>query len=431
MEDAPKYINKKEIVSSLVEIQQNGMLNEIQNEYLFWDKVKYKSKPYAPEKVWSAIKLHRKLSAKQVCFGEYSFQFVITNFIQKAVHLFDMHFGGTLGSNIGIAETDKTKYIISSLIEESISSSQIEGANTTRKKAKEMIQLEKKPQNKSDLMIMNNYITMKYIIQNKNEYLTISGLLQIHKLITSNTLESIEDEGSFRKSDDVRVVNYTQAEVVHIPPLQNKLEDLLNELCSFFNNDDKEEFIHPIIKGCIIHFMIGWLHPFTDGNGRTARALFYWYMLKKGYWLTEFLSISRIIKDTKNQYEKAYLYTEKDENDLSYFITYNLKIMEKAYYSLKEYISKKQKEVYQSGNFMKIPEINERTAQILKLIYDDENRVLSIKEVESRFLISNYTARMDLKKLVDLGFLQRIQVKKNKYSFIKSSEFDRIIKKYL
>ncbi|PIE51064.1 MAG: cell filamentation protein Fic [Flavobacteriales bacterium] len=430
MEDAPKYIDKKEIISLLVEIQENGLLKKIQNDYLFWDKVKYKSKSYVPEKLWSAIKLHRRLNAKKLDFGKYSFQFMVTDFIQQALHLFDMHFGGTLGSNIGIAETDKTKYIISSLIEESISSSQMEGANTTRKKAKEMIRLEKKPKNKSDLMIMNNYITMKHIVQHKDKDLTPENLLEIHKLITNNTLDSSQEEGAFRKSDDVRVVNYTQAEIVHMPPPQKELEKLIEDICFFFNNDT-EKFIHPIIKGCIIHFMIGWIHPFTDGNGRTARALFYWYMLKKGYWLTEYLSISRIIKDTKNQYEKSYLYTEKDENDLSYFITYHLKTMEKAYYSLKDYIYKKQKEVYQSGRFMKIPEINERTAQILKLLYDDSDRVLSIKDIENRFQISNYTARMDLKKLVELGFLEKIQVNKKRYSFIKSNAFDKIIKKTL
>jgi Fic family protein len=67
--------------------------------------------------------------------------------------------------------------------------------------------------------------------------------------------------------------------------------------------------------------MIGWIHPFTDGNGRTARAIFYWYMLKKGYWL-ENLSISRIIKDTlKLNMKKSILYSEADGNDLGYFIT--------------------------------------------------------------------------------------------------------------
>jgi Fic family protein len=171
------------------------------------------------------------------------------------------------------------------------------------------------------------------------------------------------------------------------------------------------------------------LHPFTDGNGRTARALFYWYMLKKGYWLTEYLSISKIIQDTKNQYEKSYLYTESDDNDLSYFITYHIKTMEKAYEALKEYINRKQKEVFQAAKFMKIPEINERTAQILKLLNDDSDRILNTKEVETRFNISNFTARSDLKTLVRLGFLDVIQVNKKKRNYIKSESFNMIIKK--
>jgi Fic family protein len=428
IEQAPKYKEEKDTISLMVELQSNGILKSIQDEYLYWDKVKYKSKKYSANKLWNAVKLDRILKANRVKFGNYSFSFIVTDFMQRALHKFDMHIGGTLGSNIGIEETDKTKYIISSLIEESISSSQIEGANTTRKKAKEMIQLEKKPKSKSELMIMNNYITMKYIVQNKEKDLTPENILYVHKLISNGTLDSSDEEGAFRKNDDVHVVDYTKGEIVHTPPLKKDLEKLIDQLCVFFNNDTTD-FIHPIIKGCIIHFMIGWIHPFSDGNGRTARAIFYWYMLKKGYWLTEYLSISKIIQDTKNQYEKAYLYTELDDNDLSYFITYHIKTMEKSYEALKEYISRKQKEVFQAAKFMKIPEINERTAQIIKLINGDPDRVLSNKEIETRFNVSNFTARSDLKTLVKLGFLDIIQVNKKKQNFIKSENFDKIIRK--
>jgi Fic family protein len=340
-----------------------------------------------------------------------------------------MHIGGTLSSNIGIAETDNTKFIISSIMEEAISSSQMEGANTTRKKAKEMIQQEKKPKNKSEQMILNNFITMKYIVQHKNENLTEETLLSIHQLITNKTLEEKEDEGKLRENDEVHVVDHTNSEIVYIPPPQSELKDLLKDLYTFFNSDE-EEFIHPIIKGCIIHFMIGWIHPFTDGNGRTARAVFYWYMLKKGYWLTEYLSISRIIKDTKAQYEKAYLYTETDQNDLTYFLTYHIKTMEKAFAALKDYINHKQKEVFQAAKFMKIPGVNDRMAQILKIIYDDSERILNSKEMEARFNVSNYTARTDLKALVKLGFLEVIQVNKQKQNFIKSETFDQALRKH-
>lgn len=426
IESAPPYKQDDNTISLMVTLQLNGTLKVIQDEYLYWHKVKYKSKNINPTELWNAVKLHRKIKSNVVTFGKYRFFYIITDYLQRALHQFDMHIGGTLGSNIVIAESDKTKFMISSIMEEAISSSQMEGANTTRKKAKEMIQKEQKPKNKSEQMIMNNFITMKHIIQHKNEDITPEKILYIHKLMSNKTLDEIEDEGSFRDNNEVHVVNHINSEIVHTPPTNDELEKLINELCFFFNNDSKD-FIHPIIKGCIIHFMVGWIHPFTDGNGRTARALFYWYMLKKGYWLTEYLSISRIIKDTKNQYEKAYLYSEKDENDLSYFITYHVKTMEKAFDALKEYINRKQKEVFQAARFMKIPLVNERMAQILKILNDDSDRILNIKEIENRFNVSNYTARTDLKTLVELGFLEVIQVNKKKQNFIKSKNFIEIL----
>jgi len=429
IEQPPKYEQDNKDIPLMVKIQMNGLLKRIQDDYLYWDKIKYLSGEPNPIQLWSAVKLYRRLNATTVLFGEYNFQFVITDYMQRALHHFDMHIGGTLGSNIGIADTDKTKYVISSIMEEAISSSQMEGANTTRKKAKEMIQQDRKPKNKSEQMIMNNFITMKHIVQHKNEEISPEKILQIHKLITNNTLDNIEDEGSFRDNNDIHVVNYSNSEIVHTPPTKEELSTLINSLCSFFNKDGKN-FIHPIIKGCIIHFMFAWIHPFCDGNGRTARAIFYWYMLKKGYWLTEYLSISRIIKDTKSQYEKSFLYSESDANDLSYFITYHIKTMEKAFDALKEYIDRKQKEVFQAAKFMKIPGINDRMAQILKLIYEDADRILNIKEVESRFNVSKYTARMDLKGLVDLEFLDVIQVNKKKQSFIKSEKFDLTMKRF-
>lgn len=430
IEKPPAYTlnNDNKSISMMIEMQSDDLFKKIQDEYLYWDRIKYKSTAYSPEEVWKAIKLHRTLNSTLIQFGKYVFQFVITDYMQRALHQFDLHMGGILGSNIGIAETDKTKFVISSIMEEAISSSQMEGANTTRKKAKEMIRQEQKPNNKSEQMIMNNFITMKHIVQHKNEEITLEKLLYIHQLITAGTLDDTEDEGRFRDNDDVHVVNYSNSEIVHTPPPREELENLIEDLCLFFNKDD-DRFIHPIIKGCIIHFMLGWIHPFSDGNGRTARAVFYWYMLKKGYWLTEYLSISRIIKDTKHQYEKAYLYTEMDDNDLSYFITYHIKTMEKAYKALKEYISRKQKEVFQAAKFMNIPSVNERMAQILKIINDDSDRILNIKEIENRFNVSDFTARADLKGLVDLGFLEIVQVNKKKQNFIKSKNFDAILKK--
>lgn len=414
-----------EIIPIMVEQRMKGILMPLINDYLYWDKVKYKQSSCTPEQLWASVKTFRRLRYSQIRFDKHEFRFMITDTMQRLLHEFDLHIGGNLSSNVGIAESDKTKFMVNSIMEEAISSSQIEGAITTRKKAKEMIRQEKKPKNKSEQMIMNNFITMKHIVQYKHEALTPEGILEIHQLITKQTLNDKFDEGRFRIDDEVHVVNYN-SEVVHTPPPHHEIDSLIENLCAFFNKDS-EPFIHPIVKACAIHFIIAWVHPFADGNGRTARALFYWYMLHQGYWLTEFLSISRIIQDTKTQYEKAYLYTETDENDIGYFIHYHLKTMDKAFVALKEYISRKQREVSQAANFMRISGVNDRMAQLLKIIYDDSDRVLSTKEVENLFNISGFTARMDLKALTELGYLSVISVNKKKNHFIKSQEFDKLI----
>ncbi len=429
IEPPPAFKYDENSIKLFTQLRDSGELKEINDTYLYWDKIKYKAKIATPLEYWSAIKLSRSLNSQTIHFGKNKFQFVTTDFVQRLLHYFDLHIGGNLGSNVGIAETDKTKFMISSIMEEAISSSQMEGANTTRKKAKEMIQKELKPKNKSEQMIMNNFVTMKHIVHNKSDELSPEKLLYIHNLISNNTLENKVEEGVFRAHNDIYVVNYTNSEVVHTPPNYNEIESLINELCDFFNNE-QNTFIHPIIKGIIIHFMIGWIHPFSDGNGRTARALFYWYMLKNGYWLTEYLAISTIIKDTKNQYEKSFLYTENDDNDVTYFITYHLKTMENAFIGLKEYIGRKQKEVFQAAKFIKIPKVNDRQAQILKILSEDPDRVLSSKEIGNRFSISNFTARADLNNLESLGFLEKIQVNKIKHNFIRSKKFEKIIKSY-
>jgi Fic family protein len=80
-------------------------------------------------------------------------------------------------------------------------------------------------------------------------------------------------------------------------PLANPdLPERMRALCAFANmRTGVDGFVHPIVRAIILHFMLAYDHPYVDGNGRTARALFYWSALKDGYWLIEYVSISRII----------------------------------------------------------------------------------------------------------------------------------------
>jgi len=416
-------------ISLIVRRDIKELLNSINDEYLYWDKIKYKKIPedINHEDLWSAIKISRSLHSKTVQFGSYEFNYNITDATQLILHNFDLNIGGQLGSIGLIPEDDKKQYLISSIMEEAIASSQIEGAVTTRKEAKEMLRKNKKPRTKSEQMILNNYFTIKHILDIQNQALTIEILLEVHRLISNQTLDEGSDEGKFRETNDVKVVDAIDGEIVHVPPSYEEIPVLMKDLCNFFNHDDNTQFIHPIIKGCIIHFMIGFIHPFVDGNGRTARALFYWYLLSKGYWLTEYLSISRLIVRTKTQYARAYIYSEQDDNDLTYFIKYKLKTMTLAYDSLRRYMQRKISEKKKLVEFQKLKGVNERQAQIIKWIYEEGDLLLYTKEVETRLNISNQTARVDLNGLVKLGYLEEIDVNKKQKAFCKSDDFDSLI----
>ena len=426
IETPPPSAATPEVVSLLERLADTKQLSDIQNDYLYWDKVKYKAKEVTAPLLWQAIKLHRKLNARKISFGDYSFTFVLTDFIQETLYLSDTQLNKNFSNSIDIPQVDKAKFMVSSLMEEAIASSQIEGANTTRKKAKEMIQQGKKPKDKSEQMILNNYTTMQHLVAHSQQPLSEETLLYIHKLITHKTLDNPAEEGAFRQNNEVHVVNFSNNEIVHTPPEYTEIPTLIGELCTFFNTHT-HSFIHPLIKACILHFMIGFVHPFVDGNGRTARAVFYWYLLKEGYWLTEYLSISRMIKQSKGQYEKAYLYTEADDYDLTYFLTYQFKVLHKAYEALKQYLHIKQKEAYQAAHLLKISGVNERMAELLKLFCDEPERILTIKEVEHRFQVSNYTARTDLKALVNMGFLEVIPVNQKKQNFVRSPHFLQLL----
>lgn len=429
IEKAPDFKLNNNQLDALIASQSYAIfdvINKIENEYLYWDKVKYlKTDNWDSKKIWFNIKYKRLLNCRLLVLEGINYTFNINNGLQQKLHYLDHNFGAGFRKEELLSELDKQQYLTNALMEESIFSSMIEGAITTRVQAKDMLRKNKSPKNKSEQMILNNYETIQYISEHKTDNISTQKLFEIHRLVTKNTLEE-EKIGVFRKNNEINVMNEITGEIVHTPPDFKSLDKLMKSFCNFFNNNPKDNFIHPIIKASILHFLIGYIHPFVDGNGRTARAIFYWYLLKEGYWLVEYLSISRIIMKTKVQYEKAYIYTEVDDLDVTYFIHYQVKILTQAFEDLKEYISKKKKEENQLSFFYKEPNINERQAQILFWIKENKNRYFSVKEVETIFSVTNQTARTDLESLVERNILKKVHINKKTANYWKGNKFDKI-----
>jgi Fic family protein len=403
--------NHPEAFPMLADPHIQGLISKYNHEYVHWDALRHKKLPVEADLFWALIKTVRMSQANIISFGKWEFYYVLFGETLRRLHLLDTRGAGNPGdSPDGVSPADRRRYIVNSLMEEAIASSQLEGAATTREAAKQMLRQKRKPRDYSEKMIVNGYRTMRRIADMKTKNLDVGTLLEIHREITRNTMDNPENEGKFRDNNDIVVADPLDGKVYHTPPDYRKIPSLMEEFCEFAGNDT-DEFIHPLIKGIILHFLIGYIHPFTDGNGRCARSVFYWYMLSRGYWLFEYMPISRILLHSRTQYARAYLYTETDENDLTYFINYNLSAIEKALRDLEEYIARKKQEQAEALQLIETSGyLSLRHADILKTLLKESDRMFSIAEIKGKYNVAYDTARRDLQFLSDSGYIEKVQV---------------------
>jgi Fic family protein len=321
----------------------------------------------------------------------------------------------------------KDAYLVSSLMEEAISSSQLEGASTTRKVAQEMLRQGRAPKNHSEQMILNNFHAMQFVREYKEEGLTPAMILELHRIVTEKTLDDPQAAGRLRSQNErVLVISNRSQDILHIPPEANDLPHRLQNLCQFANDREANIFIHPIIKAILLHFLLAYDHPFVDGNGRTARALFYWMMAKEGYWLMEFASISQVIKKAPVQYGRAFLYPETDDGDTTYFIIHQLEVIKKAIAHLHEQLAKNAQELEATeqllDNTALAGQVNHRQLAMLKHALKHPNTIYSIKEHQTSHRISYQTARTDLLKMAnEMELLRKRKVGKS-FVFVAPSD---------
>jgi len=349
---------------------------------------------------------------QEIPYSPLRLTYSIISDIVQSLHAIDSYLTGNIRIHNKTIRLEQS-YIINSIMEEAIASSILEGAATTRKAAKEMLRKGRKPKNSSEQMVVNNYEAMNYILEHKDDPLTPALILEIHRLVTKGTIDK-NSVGQFRTNNDIVVANPASGVVFHTPPDYQEIDHYIAELCDFINHVDQDsgkgnaDYIHPVIKGIILHFLIGYIHPFNDGNGRTARSLFYWYVLSRGYWLFRYMPISRIILRSKKKYSLAYLYTEYDEMDLTYFILYNLSCVNEARQDLLKYLEEKQTEQNATKAITKkIRDINQREGEILRYMMEHSDEYLTIREIMQTYDTVYETARTDLLHLADLGYVTK------------------------
>lgn len=406
---------KEQIFELLLNLDIRGFVARANDNYWHWEELKYR--PLPPkidlQTAWALVKISRIIQMKYMSLlsrDSKPFGYWLPDSILKELHFLDQNAARQiLVDEPMMGAHDKDRYIISSLIEEAIASSILEGAATTRKKAKEMLREGRKPRTRGEMMVLNNYETMRQIKQHIGEPLSVALLCQLQESITKDTLEDPSASGRLRKaSEEVLVVDPTDGTVLHTPPPADQLPDRLKTLCAFANESSEGTFIHPVIKAAILHFWLAYEHPFVDGNGRTARTLFYWWLLKAKYWLIEYLPISRIILRAPSKYKMAFLYAENDDEDLTYFIKYHLRAFHLSIEDMRKYIFTKQREVEAARTLLRrLPSLNHRQQELISHALHHPDSIYTIARHMSIHGIVYQTARADLLQLAKRGLLEK------------------------
>lgn len=387
----------------------------IEPKYLFWDRVQYLPRPdgVTAEEFWALVKFSRNNTPKRTTPVKdkkgHSFTWRTLPIFDSFFHEIDMQFGGKLELNAVTDESSRQRFISRGIMEEAIASSQLEGASTTRRVAKQMIVENRKPRNKSEHMILNNYRAMIYVEENlRKEPLTASIIFELHTILMKDTIDQ-SDLGRLRKNkDEVLVIDPTTNMICHVPLDEKSMKLQFTELIQYANDELKElQFAHPVIKAIILHFWVGYLHPFVDGNGRLARLIFYWYLLSHDYRAFAFLPLSKVIKASPAQYRDAYIYAEQDDNDLTYFIDYNVRKILQAKREFENYVQRVEKENKTMAQIARNKyNLNDRQIQVLRYLHKNPAATTTIKTHAFVNKVVRLTARKDLEQLEELGFLK-------------------------
>ncbi|MCK4781883.1 Fic family protein [Candidatus Parcubacteria bacterium] len=406
----------------IMELFQNEKVRELAQKslspYVHWEKIKHWPVPNGIKnlELWAFIRLlrskvfDRRNSPVKDEKGRYFTWIPWLPKLEKFLHEIDMRLGGNLFmSSNQVSDELQHRLLSRGVMEEAIASSQLEGAHTSRKAAKQILLEGKKPKNKDEQMIVNNYQAMRFVeTELKDKKLNEEFLFLLHEILTKDTLERSEIARYRKDKDDIIVGDDgLRNEIYHIPPKEMFVKREIKRFMAYANNESPDaNFVHPVIKAIIIHFWIGYLHPFVDGNGRMARALFYWYLLREKYWAFGYLPLSKVIKNSPAQYRDAYIYTEQDENDLTYFIEYNINKITQAMREFEVYAERKWKENTRMAKMARNKyKLNDRQIQLLRYFYKNKDATTSVISHMKVYETSRVTSMKDLKGLEKQGFV--------------------------
>lgn len=402
-------------VASLVKYIAGGE-KAVPAKYLHWDELRRREPPMgmSARAWWAVVKSARQVNRVDVplpSLGAASFHLVRTPAVQRALSFVDRNMAGQLASgHDAVQQVDPARVILRSLREEAVQSSLLEGAATTRQEALDLLRSGRPPQTHGEKMVANNYAAIQWVREHRDEPISVAGLCELHAVLTQGTLSDPAQEGQLQQPGESRVVvrDRQTNEVLYTPPSAEHLPTLLDALIELAcGGEETEPWLHPVERAILCHFGLSWIHPFEDGNGRTARALFYWVMLQRGYWFTEYITLSKYLRNAPAAYARSFLYTETDDNDVTYFLLHQLEIVERAFTEVQRRVSQRTAELRQLERSARLDGVlNHRQLALVQHALRHNHPEYTIASHQRSHGVSYPTARQDLIDLESLGLLR-------------------------
>ena len=384
------------------------LAKEYNGRYLHWSDLEYRDVgPDSRETLWTLMKFLREGTSRTIVFQDLVIGYNITDEAQRILHELDVRLSSGLVPDSRMDGIRRLMLTVSSVMEESIASSQLEGATITTKAAKKMLHENTAPKNLSERMIVNNYNAMGFIREHSDDKLSPDLIREIHSVISQGTLDDARYEGRFRDDNSIAVRDVFDGETYHEPPDFARIPGLIQSLCNFANDDSV--FVHPIVKGIVLHFVLAYIHPFMDGNGRVSRSLFYWSMIRSGYASAEYLSISKSIKNHRGRYDRAYLLSETDGNDITYFINFNLDMLSEAADVFLDYVKRKAEENDRTMDDPRASSLSTRQREILSNLMNS-TEPMDVYELAAKHMLQPSSVRRDVLKLDGLGLVKKVRI---------------------
>ncbi len=226
-------------------------------------------------------------------------------------------------------------------------------------------------------------------------------LLKIHKIVTKETLDNPKDEGVFR-NQQVYVVNRATGQIVFTPPVTEDVPKLVNEMLQWFNSK-KVEDIDSVIEAGIAHYEMVRIHPFIDGNGRTARVFATLILFKRQFDVKRFFALDDYYDQDRPAYYTALNKVSQQTLDLTGWLEYfteGVAVSLKAVRNKVIGLSKDIKVLKDRGQIA----LTKRQMKIVEHIVS-QGRITN-REIRDMFSLSNRAALDEINKLMELKVLR-------------------------